>query len=151
VNVSDGGVPKRQVDQAHVGYRGLDGDVQRNRRHHGRVWQAVSLWSAEIIDGLRADGHPIEPGAAGENLTVAGLDWSVLRLGTRLRIGERGPLLELTAGDAVPSPSSPLQRRRCGASRRRAIARRRVYAKVLRDGPVGVGDRVSTVPLAPPA
>ena len=153
VNVSDGGVPKRQVDQAHVGYRGLDGDVQRNRRHHGRVWQAVSLWSAEVIDGLRADGHPIGPGAAGENITVAGLDWSVLRLGTRLRIGERGPLLELTAWATPCRHLRPLfsdgDVGRISATRDRTSSR--VYAKVLRDGPVGVGDRVSTVPLAPPA
>jgi MOSC domain-containing protein YiiM len=40
-----------------------------------------------VIDGLAADGHPIEAGSAGENITVDGLDWATLRPGTLLRIG----------------------------------------------------------------
>ncbi|HEY1740821.1 MAG TPA: DinB family protein, partial [Acidimicrobiia bacterium] len=45
INVSDGGVPKRPVDAVAVGYRGLEHDRQRSRRHHGRVWQALCLYS----------------------------------------------------------------------------------------------------------
>ncbi|MBU3718426.1 MAG: MOSC domain-containing protein, partial [Actinobacteria bacterium] len=44
--------------------------------------------SAEVIDGLRADGHPIDYGSAGENITIRGLDWNDVRPGVRLRIGE---------------------------------------------------------------
>jgi MOSC domain-containing protein YiiM len=49
--------------------------------------QALSLWSADVIESLRADGHSVHPGAAGENLTVAGIDWSTIRPGVRLAIG----------------------------------------------------------------
>lgn len=87
LNVSGGGVPKRAVAEAVVDRRGLSGDRQESRRHHGRQFQALCLWSTEVIDRLAGEGHPIGPGSAGENVTVSGLDWTTLRPGTRIRIG----------------------------------------------------------------
>jgi MOSC domain-containing protein YiiM len=87
VNASDGGVPKRSIGGADVSHAGLNGDRQADRKHHGRPFQALCLWSSDVIAELAADGHPIEAGAAGENVTVEGLDWSTLRPGTRIRIG----------------------------------------------------------------
>lgn len=88
VNVSDGGVPKAPVAEAEVTARGLVGDRQEARQHHGRPWQALCLWSVEVIEALQGEGHPIAPGSAGENLTLAGIDWSTLRPGTRLQMGD---------------------------------------------------------------
>ena len=87
VNASEGGVPKLSIGGADVLYAGLTVDTQANRKHHGRPFQALCLWSTEVIDGLAADGHPIEAGSAGENITIEGLDWASLRPGARLRIG----------------------------------------------------------------
>lgn len=100
IHVSDGGAPKSPVRSTEIGQRGLHGDRQATRAHHGRPFQAVSLYSAELIDALAAEGHPIEPGAAGENLVVADIDWGALRPGARLVIGPRD------AADAVPPPGS---------------------------------------------
>jgi MOSC domain-containing protein YiiM/uncharacterized damage-inducible protein DinB len=88
LNVSDGGVPKKPIEVAEVGDRGLVGDRQAARVHHGRPLQALCLWSGEVIDALRAEGHPIEPGSAGENITVSGIDWSTIRPGTQLLVGD---------------------------------------------------------------
>ncbi len=99
VNVSDGGVPKRPVARAAVTTRGLEGDRQRDGKHHGRPFQAVCLWSAEVIDELSAAGHPISPGCAGENFTLRGVDWASLRPGALVRVGEA--LVELSF-PAVP-------------------------------------------------
>jgi MOSC domain-containing protein YiiM len=99
LNVSGGGVPKKPVEVAEVGDRGLVGDRQADRKHHGRPLQAVSLWSTDVIDALRAEGHPIEPGLAGENITVTGIEWATLRPGTQLLVGE--VLLEISAW-AIP-------------------------------------------------
>jgi MOSC domain-containing protein YiiM len=88
LSASDGGVPKAPVDEAAVGHRGLEGDRQAARKHHGRPLQALCLWSQEVIDALRAEGHPIGPGFAGENITLAGLDWATIRPGVQLRIGD---------------------------------------------------------------
>lgn len=85
---SDGGVPKHWVDDVRVGFRGVDGDRQATRAHHGRPWQALCLWSREVIDALAAEGHPIAPGAAGENITMTGIPWEDVTAGVRLRIGE---------------------------------------------------------------
>lgn len=87
VNASDGGVPKLPVPGGAITASGLAGDRQQNRKHHGRPFQALCLWSQEVLDELRADGHPIAPGSAGENITIAGIDWSTLRPGTLLGIG----------------------------------------------------------------
>lgn len=42
----------------------------------------------EVIESLQAEGHPIAPGAAGENVTIAGLDWSLVVPGATLQIGD---------------------------------------------------------------
>ena len=86
--VSDGGVPKHPMPATSVTHRGLLGDRQAERRHHGRVWQAVCLWSADVVDVLRAEGHPIHLGAAGENVSIRGIDWALVRPGTRVHLGD---------------------------------------------------------------
>jgi MOSC domain-containing protein YiiM len=99
VNVSAGGVPKGPVERAAVTVGGVEGDRQRDRKHHGRPFQAVCVWSAEVIDELSAAGHPIGPGCAGENLTLRGVNWGSLRPGALVRLGEA--LVELSF-PAVP-------------------------------------------------
>ena len=85
---SGGGVPKLPVDQVEIGRRGMIGDLQKTRSHHGRPWQALCLWSSDVIDALVAEGHEIFPGAAGENITVNGIDWASLRGGVIVEIGD---------------------------------------------------------------
>ncbi len=87
LNRSDGGVPKTPVDSVDVGWRGVSGDRQRSREHHGRPWQALCIWSTEVIDAFATDGHPIAAGSAGENVTISGIDWAIARPGTRLQLG----------------------------------------------------------------
>ena len=53
IHVSDGGVPKLPVDAADIGLRGVAGDRQQNRKHHGAPWQALCLWSLEVIQELQ--------------------------------------------------------------------------------------------------
>ncbi len=86
--VSLGGVPKQAIHEADVGLRGIVGDRQATRRHHGRPWQALCIWSLEQIDAFAAEGHPIAPGSAGENVTISGVDWVTVTAGRRLAIGE---------------------------------------------------------------
>jgi MOSC domain-containing protein YiiM len=133
------------VPQAIVGYRGVDGDRQATRKHHGRVWQAICLWSTEVIDTLAAEGHPVAPGFAGENFTLSGIDWATLRPGARLEIGGRdGVVLETTAW---ATPCKTLNDVFTNRDFRRIDVLRdpgasRLYAKVLRDGVVRAGDPV---------
>ncbi len=143
LNRSGGGVPKLPVERAAVTRRGLDGDRQRNRRHHGRPIQALCLFSADVIAALRAEGHTIHHGAAGENVTIEGIDWSKLRSGLVVEIGA------VTA--RLTTPATP-----CGHnnqwfadhdSRRISHERHpgwsRWYASVITPGEIATGDPVT--------
>ena len=87
LHTSNGGVPKLPVDAVEVDFAGVVGDRQGTRVHHGRPWQALCLWSTEVIDGFVADGHGLFPGAAGENVTISGLPWPEVRPGVTLGLG----------------------------------------------------------------
>lgn len=141
-----GGVPKQAEASVEIDASGVVGDRQAERRHHGRPWQALCLWSADIIDALVAQGHPIRPGAAGENITVSGLDWPSVRPGVRLRLGP-DVICEIS------SFSTPCQKnaqwfsdgdfRRIDESRGPLS---RMYASVLASGTLHVGDAVTLLP-----
>jgi MOSC domain-containing protein YiiM len=94
VNVSAGGMPKRTVERARVTRDGVEGDWQRNRKHHGGPHRAICLFSTELYDRLRGLGIDLQPGAVGENFTTTGIDLQRLKKGDRLRVG--GCLIEIT-------------------------------------------------------
>src|SRR5438045_4161578 len=74
INISAGGVPKRSVREARVTVSGIEGDRQRFW-YHGGPDRAVVLFAIEAIVALQREGHPIDVGTTGENLTISGLDW----------------------------------------------------------------------------
>lgn len=150
IQISDGGVPKRPViHPVRVTSSGLEGDRQRDLRYHGGPDRAVCLLAQEILDALRSEGHPIDRGTTGENLTVSGLDWSLLRTGVRLRIGE----IELE----ITKPANPCKNlvgsfRDGDVSRLSAKLhphRARMYARVLKPGVIQAGDGVTLVARQP--
>jgi MOSC domain-containing protein YiiM len=139
LNLSDGGLPKLPVPSVTVGWGGLEGDRQATRVHHGRPWQALCLWSTEVIDAFRADGHPIAPGLAGENVTLSGLHWPDVRAGVRLRLGS--VLCEVSAY-ALPCYQNKawfLQGEFDVMHHERGPVSR-VYATVLEPGSIATGD-----------
>jgi len=150
VNVGGGGAPKAAVAAAEVWPRGLVGDRQATRRHHGRPFQAVSLFSAEVIAALATEGHPIGPGSVGENLTVSGLDWASMRPGLRLAMGDADDpvCLELTSWAPPCSTVAPAFAGR-DFSRIDPDAHpgwARAYAAVVRPGTLVAGGRVTLLP-----
>jgi MOSC domain/DinB superfamily len=144
---SDGGVPKAPIERAVIGARGVEGDRQNAREHHGRVWQALCLWSADVVDRFQREGHPIARGSAGENVSIGGLDWSTLRPGTRVAIGD-DVLAEVSAYSTPCKKNSAWfldgDSNRMNHDRENGVSR--VYASVLRDGIVHVGDTVVVEP-----
>jgi MOSC domain-containing protein YiiM len=145
INVSGGGVPKLPVDSAVVGRRGVEGDSQTARVHHGRPFQALCLWSADVIAELIELAHPVAAGSAGENFTLAELDWKSLRAGTVLEIGD--VTCQLSAA-AVPCQKNA-QWFSDGDFNRIHHDNNpqwtRWYASVLTAGNVNPGDRVRVV------
>ncbi|HYK96022.1 MAG TPA: MOSC domain-containing protein [Candidatus Dormibacteraeota bacterium] len=150
VNVSPGGVPKLPIAGTRIRYLGLDGDGHADQSHHGGPLQAVCLYSVESIERVAGEGHTAFPGAYGENLTLMGIDWHGLRTGDRLRIGEGGPLLQLT-DDATPCEKQARWFKDGQISRisiRRHPEDARWYASVVEEGPVATGDRVELIRTA---
>jgi MOSC domain-containing protein YiiM len=142
ISVSNGGVPKLAVPKARVTTEGVEGDAHRSPGIHGGPDRAVCLFSLERIDAMREEGHSIYPGASGENFTISGLNWDEVAPGRRMRVGSvRLEIMSYTApclhnvgwfehGDI----SRISQKKHPGWSR--------VYAKVLTEGTVEVGDAV---------
>ena len=143
ISISDGGVPKRAVPEAGISLTGVGGDRQRHRSIHSGPDRAVCLYSLERLDALRDEGHPIEPGAAGENLTVAGLEWADVKPGDRLEIGDAVELeiMSYTAPcryNANWFVDGDFHR----ISEKRHPGWSRLYARVVREGMVRQGDPV---------
>ncbi len=146
VCVSDGGVPKRAVAEARIGPRGLTGDRQAARQHHGRPSQAVCLWSAEVVASLVGDGHPIATGDAGENLSVSGIRWESIRPGTLVQVGEA---LLVVTGYAEPCHKTApyfLARDATVMDHDHHHGGARAYAAVMTAGRVVTGDAVVVEP-----
>jgi len=148
VSISAGGVPKCAVPSARVTVNGLEGDGHRDREHHGGPERAVCLYALELIEALRGEGHPVSPGALGENLTVAGLDWSALVPDACLGVGDvvlqitryTSPCVNITTSFAGGDYSRISQKRRPGWSR--------VYARVLKGGEIRAGDEARLLSFA---
>lgn len=149
IHRSSGGAPKEAVSCAEVAARGVVGDRQATRAHHGRPFQAVSLYSLEVIEALAAEGHPITPGSVGENLTLSGLEWERLRPGIRLAVGEQDPaVLELTSWAPPCSniAASFSDRRFDRIDHDTHPGWGRAYAWVIRPAAVVRGDPVAVLP-----
>jgi MOSC domain-containing protein YiiM len=143
INLSDGGVPKLPVAGARVTKGGIVGDRQKHTVFHGGPERAVSLFSLEVIEQLRAEGHPVEPGSTGENVTVAGLEWPLLAPGSRLAVGPE-VVLEITS---YASPCGSIRASFAGGRFKRISQKvnpgeSRLYARVLGEGRITAGDEV---------
>jgi len=144
VCVSPGGVPKQTVSVAEVQADGLVGDGHSHEKHR-RPHRAVCIQDMELLDQLRAEGYPVEPGTMGENLTVRGLNVQQMAPGDLLRL-EDGPVLELTEArkpcyvlDAIHPTIQQAVVGRCG-----------YFARVVTPGRVFPGQRITAQTAAQP-
>lgn len=139
VCISPGGIPKRLVSLAEVQADGLVGDGHNHEKHR-RPQRAVCIQDIELLDRLRAEGYPVEPGTMGENLTVRGLNVQQMSPGDVLRC-EDGPVLKLTEVrrpcyvlDAIHPNLQHAVVGRCG-----------YFAEVVNPGRVWPGQRIAVL------
>jgi GNAT superfamily N-acetyltransferase len=103
----------------------------------------VCLFGIEVIERFQSEGHPVEPGSVGENLTTSGVEWSLLPVGTRARIGDR---LEIEISSSTTPCKTQTPNFLGGDFSRMLIDRHpsdsRMYARVLREGEVKPGDLI---------
>lgn len=144
VSTSRGGVPKRAVQAGEVTVRGIVGDGHNEPEPiHGGIERALCIYSREVIDALIREGHPIFPGATGENVTIEGVDWSRVVPGARLQLGP-DVVVEVTR---YCTPCKTNARWFRGEEFNRIHHAlypgwSRVYARVLNEGVIRPGDTV---------
>jgi len=127
------GTRKTPVKEAFISRNhGLRGDA-----HAGKWHRQVSFLSAEAIDSARKKGLDVTFGDFAENISTTGVDWKILPLGTRVRLGKT-VVVEITqigkqchnkcaiyyqAGDCI-------------------MPREGVFARVLAEGTIRCGDGI---------
>ena len=140
LSISRGGVPKHAILEAEVTRAGIAGDVQKHLKFHGGPERALCLFALEVIERLRAEGHPIAPGSTGENITIRGLPWAELDVGARLALGAT-VVVEITS---LTIPCKQIAGSFVDREFRRLLLRgdARLYARVLAGGTLRPGDPV---------
>jgi MOSC domain-containing protein YiiM len=143
INVSNGGVPKLARRAVEIGELGVLGDRQENTHVHGGPERALCLYSLERIVALQNEGHPVFPGAIGENLTLAGIDWERLKPGVCLSIGNTLKI-QLTSFTVPCNNLTPffLEGKYGRVSQKQFPGWARLYARVTEGGHLQVGDKV---------
>lgn len=144
-----GGVPKYRVPSTQVVADGIVGDKQRNRRFHGGPQRAVCIFSYERIRELQDEGHSIDCGTTGENLTVSGINWSQVGKDDQFHIGDEVQL-EVTrfTTPCFKIAASFVDGDFMRISHKVHPGWSRVYTRVLRDGTICEGDAVRWISAA---
>ncbi|MFW6160530.1 MAG: MOSC domain-containing protein [Acidobacteriota bacterium] len=78
------GVQKKEIPKALlIEGRGIEGDA-----HAGNWHRQVSFLAGEDIDEMRKKGLDLKPGDFGENIVTRGIDWTKVKPGDRIKLGE---------------------------------------------------------------
>ena len=148
IHISRGGVPKLPVFEALITERGVEGDSQDDLRHHGGADRAVVIFSLDVIRALQQEGHGIQAGTTGENLTVSGLEWAALAPGDELQIRDVRLRLTKFADPCRNIAGSFAGGRFIRIDQDRHPGWSRLCARVVSGGLVRPGDTVKVVPRA---
>jgi MOSC domain-containing protein YiiM len=115
--------------------RGLEGDY-----HAQGGLRQISLLEKELLSELLDQALQVLPGQMGENLTVEGISFSQLPIGSRIRLG-RQALLEITM-QRTPCKSLMVVDRRLP---KMMAGRCGLMARVTESGEIQVGDPVEVI------
>ena len=145
ININtQGGVPKLPIDKAEIKFEGVEGDFNKFRTEKKNTigTRAVTLFSLEQIEKLKSEGHSIDVGTTGENITIEGVDWPSLEVGARMMIGEA--MIELSEPTA---PCSKIGKSFIGGTFSRIdheleLGWSRWSASVIEEGQVEIGSQV---------
>jgi MOSC domain-containing protein YiiM len=130
------GTRKQLVDRAKViENHGLEGDA-----HAGPWHRQVSFLAAESIQGARKSGLDVTFGDFAENVATEGIDWTLLPVGTRVKLGATVIVEVSQIGKTCHKPCAIYyQAGDC------IMPREGVFARVLKGGEIACGDPVELV------
>jgi MOSC domain-containing protein YiiM len=132
---------------AAIGLRGIAGDTQVDRLHHGYPAMAVHIYPADHYAWLRGQFGELPalagPGSMGENLFVHGIDEVGVRIGDRFRLGTA-----LIEASQPRQPCATIERHLGRKGVVKAIVasgRCGIFFRVLEEGQAAAGDRLELV------
>ena len=95
---------------------------------------------------MNSEGWPVNPGDLGENITLTNIDYSLLKPGDRLNIGEVSLEISLICDPCTNLNNLPYVGKDKSTSFIKTLMKRRGwYARVLKVGKVTAGDSVTLV------
>ncbi|MDO8721116.1 MAG: MOSC domain-containing protein [Syntrophales bacterium] len=109
--------------------------------HSGNWHRQISLLSKKSIEKIREKGLPVNYGDFAENISIEGLEPYLLPVGTKLAIGEKVVIRITQIGKECHE--------RCAIFYQVGdcvMPREGVFAEVLEEGDVKVGDAIKTIP-----
>lgn len=142
INVSSGGIPKLPQLSVRVRTDGLEGDGHNHAKHNTPL-QAVCIQDLEKLEELNQSGYSLTPGQAGENLTVKDLHVNRLPLGTVLEFSG-GVIMEISKVRKPCYVMDAIHSR----LKEDAVGRHGMYAKVLKEGTLSIGETISVIKSA---
>jgi MOSC domain-containing protein YiiM len=126
---SEKGIQKNEVDQVRlIKDFGIENDA-----HSGKGHRQVSFLPGEAIDGMKAEGLNLEPGAFGENLVTRGIDWSEVEIGGEIHIGETELLITQKGKECHSRCAIYYQAGRC------IMPEMGIFARVVKGGIIHAG------------
>jgi MOSC domain-containing protein YiiM len=145
------GLPKRPVPSLRITLDGAKGDYNhyRTRKLNSDGDQALLIVTEDLLDTLRSEGWPVQPGDLGENLTISGIQESDLRPGVGLQTGDVRLSITKPCDPCTELYTLPYVGKERGPAFLEATAGRRGwYAKVLAPGELTSGCAVSLTTVA---
>lgn len=137
------GIEKHDVPGAvRVSALGLVGDEVMDQKHHGGPDQAVYIYTQPDYEFWRGElGDRIRPGLFGENLLFSGLESASVKVGQRFRVGS--VVLE-AASSRIPCETFAAHMGDPKFVKKfREVRRPGIYARVVQEGELRVGDAVT--------
>ena len=142
------GLPKRPVDTATVTREGVEGDfnIYRHEKLKDDPDSALLLMTTEKMVELNSEGWPIKPGDLGENLTVSGIPYSSFVVGKTFAVGQVRLQISRKCDPCTNLYSLPYVGKSKGPEFLKIMmGRRGWYARVLEEGQVKPGDKITEV------
>ena len=138
------GIPKVSTGgSARVTTAGMEGDHNFSRvRRDSPPERALLLWTEDARTALNDAGWPVQPGDIGENVLIDGVPFTELKDGDRWALGELEIELSWPSGPCSVLGHLPYVGGRLDEFRAASMGRRGMYAKVLTEGELRVGDEV---------
>ena len=142
------GLPKKPVASAMVTKRGVEGDfnVYRQEKLRGDPDSALLIMPIEKIRELNSEGWPIKPADIGENLTTSGIPYDSFAVGRIFTAGGVRFQISRACDPCTNLYLLPYVGKTKGPEfLKLMLGRRGWYARVLQEGRVNTGDRISEV------